>query len=103
MRDIQETVAKFVASHGLESSVQARLLDLASEVGELAKEYLSGSRYGRDAFRASPEWPAEVGDVLFSIVCVANGSGVDLESALGDAMEKYRRRLSDRGHPGSQD
>lgn len=39
----QQTVSDFVQAHNLEASVHARLLDLASEVGELSKEVLKGS------------------------------------------------------------
>ena len=48
---LQKAVARFVETHGLQAAVQARLLDLVSEVGELAKEALKGTRYGREPFR----------------------------------------------------
>lgn len=44
----QTVVARFVESNDLEISVPARLLDLVSEVGELAKEVLKATRYGRE-------------------------------------------------------
>lgn len=37
----------------------------------------------------------ELGDVLFSLVNVARLSGVDAEAALGEAIEKFRRRFTD--------
>lgn len=101
LREAQKVVASFVEAGGLEASVAARLLDLASEVGELAKEHLKRTQYGRGAFAPSADWSAEMGDVLFALICVANGSRVDLEEALQEAVERYRQRLAERGRPDS--
>lgn len=90
----QQTVASFVAGHGIEAPVQARLLDPSSEVGELAKEALKATDYGRRPFEEPPDgWEDEMGDVLFSLVCLANSTGVDLEVALQRALDKYEARL----------
>lgn len=97
----QNKVAQFVAKHRLETSVETRVLDLTSEVGELAKEVLKGSRYGKEPFRPSEGWDDEVADVLFSLICIANSTGVNLEAALHGALEKYAKRLSARGDAGS--
>lgn len=51
----QERVAAFVAAHELETAAETRLLDLVPGVGELAKEMLSPTRYGRESFRPSDE------------------------------------------------
>ena len=40
MTELQKIVAEFVDQHGLHMDVIHRLLDLVSEVGELAKEAL---------------------------------------------------------------
>lgn len=94
-------MAQFIAANGLEAPVPARLLDLTSEVGELAKEALKGSGYGRDAFSPPEGWTDELGDVFFSSICLANSTGVNMESALRSALVKYLQRLSDRGQAGS--
>lgn len=86
-------VARFVADHRLEAPVSARALDLVSEVGEVAKEILKGSAYGRRRFDPPATWPDELGDCFFSLICLANGTGVDLEQALDRTLEKYRQRL----------
>lgn len=88
----QTTVADFVAEHGLEIPVPARLLDLVSEVGELAKEALNGSAYGRQAFQPPAGWQEELGDTFFALICVANSTDVDLEAALAEVLAKYRAR-----------
>jgi len=94
MSTLQRTVATFVEEAGIEAPVEARLLDLISEVGELSKESLEATSYGRDSFRPPDGWAGEMGDVLFALVCLANDTGVDLESALDGALDKYRRRLT---------
>lgn len=98
---MQREVADFVQAHGLEADVQTRLLDLASEVGEVAKEVLKATRYGREPFRPTPDWEGELGDAYFSLLCVAESTGVDLEAALRKALAKYESRLSGKGDAGS--
>jgi NTP pyrophosphatase (non-canonical NTP hydrolase) len=94
MATLQRAVASFVEEAGIEAPVEARLLDLVSEVGELSKEVLEGTGYGRDSFRPPEGWPGELGDVFFAFVCLANSTGVDLEAALDGALGKYRERLA---------
>ena len=48
----QGSVAAFVEEYGLEAPIHARTL----EVGELAKEILEGTDYGRTPFEASKRW-----------------------------------------------
>ncbi len=63
---------------------------LVEEVGELADEMLKveGVKSGGDLVRLREE----VGDVMFALSCIANHYGIDLEEALGESIEKYRRR-----------
>lgn len=101
MKNSQQIVAEFVARHGLETDVAHRLLDAVSELGEVAKEALKGSDYGKRKFAATDAWRGELGDVLFPLLCVANSTGVDLDAALREALEKYERRLAAKGDAGS--
>lgn len=97
----QETVARFVSEHQLEAPVEARLLDLLSEIGEVAKEVLKASAYGRRPFQPTDEWAAELADAFFSLICVANSTNVNLEDTLIEALEKYSVRLGGKGDAGS--
>ncbi len=101
MPEFQQTVAAFVRENELEAPVHARVLDLVSEVGELAKEILKVTDYGRESFRPTEEWSSELADILFSLTCVANSTGVELETALSEALDKYGERLAKKGHAGS--
>jgi NTP pyrophosphatase (non-canonical NTP hydrolase) len=98
---LQGSVAAFVEEYGLEAPVYARTLDLVSEVGELAKEVLKATDYGRAPFEAPEGWSGELSDALFALICLANSTGVDLEAALNAALEKYRERLVFGGDAGS--
>ena len=100
---MQHEVAGFCNRHGLESGAPARLLDLVSELGELAKVWLKASDYGRNPL-AAPEpgdWQAEYGDTLFALLCLANESGIDVDIALARTLARYRQRIENAGHPGS--
>lgn len=98
---IQRIVASFVEAHGLEASAHARLLDFVSEVGEISKEYLKATDYGRRDFEPPEGWPGELADALFALVCLANGTDVDLERVLDGALRKYEARLARGGGIGS--
>ena len=64
-------------------------------MGELAKEALIASDYGKRDFFPSEAFRDELGDALFSLICVANGAGVELEGALEHALSKYARRFAE--------
>ena len=101
MRETQQKVAAFAQAYGLGTDPQARMLDLASEVGELAKEVLKATGYG-----TRPRWPPrpaleeELGDCVFSLLCVSEALGLDGEKALDQALEKYRARFAEAGDIG---
>lgn len=98
---LQKQVAAFVKANRIETDVSHRVLDLASEVGEVAKEVLKSTNYGTRNFKSGENWRSELGDVMFSLACVANSTGVDLEKALTEVLEKYRERIGRTRQAGS--
>lgn len=94
---VQRAVADFAEQAGLKASTEAGVLDLASEVGELAKEVLKGSRYGREPYSTTAGWIEEMGDVFFALLLLANSTGVSLEEALDTTLAKCRERLARTG------
>lgn len=97
----QQKVADFVDAHDLRTGAEQRLLDLVSELGELAKEALKTTAYGRRPFIPDEKWDDELADVFFSLVCLANSTAVDLEKSLDGALAKYGERLRSRGEASS--
>lgn len=96
----QERVAAFVETHGLDAPPAYRLLDLASEVGELAKAAAESTGYGdRPDVIDLPE--DEIGDALFALFALADGLDVDAGEALEAALAKYEERLAGSGDPSS--
>lgn len=101
MGQAQVLVHEFADEASLSASVDVRLLDVVSELGELAKETLNASAYGGEDFSLHDGWCEELGDLVFAVLCLANVTGVDLDEALADALAKYRRRMDSGGTPGS--
>lgn len=99
--DFQHTIKKFTKEKGIDCTVNVRMIDLASEVGELSKEVLKGTDYGKNDFCLTEEWESELGDVLFSLICIANETNTDLEQCLKSVLHKYERRFADKGNIGS--
>jgi len=101
MKTLQKRVSQFVEKNGLEADVAHRLLDALSELGEVAKEVLKVSHYGSKRFVRTEDFEGELGDVLFSLICIANSTGVDLEAAVVAALKKYELRVAAAGSPSS--
>ncbi|ELY58823.1 nucleotide pyrophosphohydrolase [Natronococcus amylolyticus DSM 10524] len=100
MEDQQRRVAAFVDDHDLEMPPEFRLLDLVSEIGELAKDANESTAYGAepDELKISSD---EIGDALFALLALADDLEIDADDALEEALEKYERRLEEDGSAGS--
>ncbi len=81
--------------------VYARLLDIQSEIGELAKEYLEGSKYGTSDFLKNEDFEMEFGDVLYSLLSLANEVNIDANKALDKIIKKYQDRIDKKNSMGS--
>jgi len=99
---MQQQVRDFIAESGLFLEPQARFLDMTAELGELGKELLRASNYGRRAVTPSPAVADELGDCLFALLSLCESLSMDGEAALADALAKYRRRLAASGGIGSE-
>ncbi|HEY76462.1 MAG TPA: nucleotide pyrophosphohydrolase [Thermoflexia bacterium] len=98
----QHRVATFARRHGLLHTPVAHALDLAAEVGEIAKAVLESTEYGNEPFQTTDDLRAEIGDALYSLLTLAESCGVDAGEALEEALAKYERRLAQSGRAGSQ-
>jgi NTP pyrophosphatase (non-canonical NTP hydrolase) len=102
LKGAQQLVAQFVHRNALEMSLEARMLDVVSELGELSKGILSATHYGTIPFIRGDHVREECGDLLFSFLCVAAIAGIDLEEALHEVVAKYEARILERGSPSSK-
>lgn len=82
--------------------VAARILDIQSEMGELAKECLKTSNYGADDFYVTTDFELEFGDVLYSLLSLAEEVNVSAEKCLDKALYKYKKRLAMQKTMGSE-
>ncbi len=70
---------------------------LMEEVGEVAR--IMARKYGEQSFKegeSSEKLSEELADVLFVLVCLANQTGVDLETAMEEAFKKRNSRDAER-------
>tara|TARA_B000000532_G_scaffold228822_1_gene208776 strand:- start:186 stop:500 length:315 start_codon:yes stop_codon:yes gene_type:complete len=95
MNEVQKKVQSFCKKNNLSSSVEHRVLDVVSELGELSKEILKASNYGKSSYVANEKLKLEVGDVLFSLITVANSLDVNLDAALEAVLKKYEKRIEE--------
>lgn len=98
--DEQQRVADFVEAHDLDADPAYRILDLTSEVGELAKDAAVSTGYGSDPDELDVN-DDELGDALFALLALAESLDVDAGEALEEALAKYEDRLAGSGSAGS--
>jgi len=97
--DDQARVAAFLDDHDLHAPPENRVLDLASEVGELAKNVNETTDYGATG---GPDVDRdELGDALFCLLALADELDYDAGDALDEALAKYEDRIADSGSAGS--
>jgi NTP pyrophosphatase (non-canonical NTP hydrolase) len=100
LKEAQQTVDKWIKEYGVRYfSELTNMTVLTEEVGELAK--IMARRYGEQSWKATDERAAdngkaamadEMADVLWVLLCLANQTGVDLESELQKNIEKKTLR-----------
>ena len=98
----QEQASKFAQKHNLSHTAGVYVLDLVSEVGEVAKEIIKATQYGSTGEALSPEYhtaelAGELGDVLYSLCMLAESAGIDLDTAFTQTVEKYEQRWQNKG------
>lgn len=95
LRRLQEEVARWIESApGGYWPPLANLARLVEETGELARAL--NTSYGPKTLKpgeAPPVLEEEMGDLLFTLLVLANQTGVDLETAFASTLERYERRL----------
>jgi NTP pyrophosphatase (non-canonical NTP hydrolase) len=98
MSDWQEAAVTFAQKHNYRHAPGVHIIDLLSELGEVAKAMLTASAYGEGAFRPNPAIADEMGDLLYAMCLLADAVDVDLDSALRQTLIKYETRWQETGH-----
>lgn len=91
--EVQRKVDAWIRENGGYWDEMSLLARLAEETGEVAREY--NHRFGmkkKKKSEAETTLEAEMGDVLFILICMANQQGISLDQALDGALQKYRIR-----------
>ena len=101
MKEMQEKVKELTLKYNLGGDVDVKFIDLTSEVGELGKEILKGNDYGTKKFEKTDNISSELGDVLFSLICVANELNIEMDEALRIVLDKYEKRFEEKSNIGS--
>ncbi len=93
IKELQQRVDEWIRSVGVRYfSPLTNMALLTEEVGELAR--VMARKYGEQSFKAGEKdnISEELADVLWVVVCLANQTGVDLESALEENFRKKTQR-----------
>ena len=96
--EAQQMVDHWIQTIGVRYfSELTNLAILTEEVGELAR--IMARTYGDQSFKESDlgkDLGEEIADVLWVLICLANQTGVDLNEAFLNSMEKKTVRDKDR-------
>jgi len=102
IKEAQKEVDQWIKTIGVRYFNElTNLAILNEEVGELSS--LMARIYGEQSFKkkedelsAATDLEDEMADVLWVLMCLANQTGIDLESALKKNIEKKTKRDKDR-------
>jgi NTP pyrophosphatase (non-canonical NTP hydrolase) len=98
LRQAQDTIDQWINTTGVRYFNElTNTAILMEEVGEVAR--IMARRYGEQSEKESDknkDLGDEMADVLFVLICLANQTGIDLETALVKNLEKKTLRDSDR-------
>ena len=93
MKDILNTLNDLMIKADAKMDPQSRMMDVASEVGELSKEVLKSTKYGKKEFTMTPEFEEEYGDVLYSLLTMGLENGIDIEANMKNVIKKMNSRF----------
>ena len=99
IQQMQHDVDELIKGFGGYWSPLSMLGSIMEELGEIAREINALEKFKpRKDPNIDPrdKLSEEIGDCLFSLICLANSYEIDLDSALKSVVEKYRKRDSGR-------
>ncbi len=100
LKGAQKAVDAWIKDHGVRYFNElTNMAQLTEEVGEVAR--IIARRYGEQSEKESDKTKdlgEELADVLFVTICLANQTGVDLQSAFEKKLTLKTKRDHDRHH-----
>ena len=98
LEEAQHKVDEWIKKYGVRYFNElTNMAILTEEVGEVAR--IMSRRYGEQSEKESDKAKKlddELADVLFVLICIANQTGVNLEKALEENLQKKTSRDSER-------
>lgn len=98
IQQAQQKIDDWIKTHGVRYFNElTNMAILTEEIGEVAR--IMSRRYGEQSEKESDKdknLGDELADVMFVLMCIANQTGVDLEKALEENLNKKTNRDSDR-------
>jgi len=98
LKGAQEKVDEWIQTHGVRYFDElTNMAQLTEEVGEVAR--IIARRYGEQSEKESDkskDLGEELADVIFVAICLANQTGVDLQTVWDTRMAKKTSRDKDR-------
>ena len=100
IKKAQKTVDQWIKNHGVRYFNElTNMAQLTEEVGEVAR--IIARRYGEQSEKESDknkDLGEELADVLFVVLCLANQTGVDLQTAFDKKLDFKTKRDHQRHH-----
>lgn len=100
IKNLQLKVDNWIKNHGVRYFNElTNMAQLTEEVGEVAR--IISRKYGEQSFKDSDkevDLAGELSDVLFVLLCLANQTGVDLQSSFEKRLKMKAKRDHDRHH-----
>lgn len=100
IKNAQKTVDKWIRAHGVRYFDElTNMAQLTEEVGEVAR--IIARRYGEQSEKKSDknkDLGEELADVLFVVFCLANQTGVNLQTAFDKKLNIKTKRDHERHH-----
>ena len=100
LKNSQLEVDNWIKSHGVRYFNElTNMAQLTEEVGEVAR--IIARRYGEQSEKESDknkDLGEELADVVFVVLCLANQTGIDLQTAFDKKMDLKTNRDHDRHH-----
>lgn len=93
-KQIDEWAQQFDKPYWSPLSQYARLVEEVGEFGRLVN-HVYGDKPKKQS-EAKQEFPDELGDILFNIMCIANSQSIDLDKAMEKTIQKAVNRDSNR-------